>query len=176
LYARSVAPGQLIETPLAGSWFGASHRFRIDWNVGSVDYWIDGTQVARHLISFSKSTTLRPAMTDQNLGDGVLKVDWMRLTPYSTSGSYTSPIYDAGMDVAWQTLSYLADLPTGASVTVQVRTGATPDGTNWGPWTTLSSGGSIGTFTRYAQYRVTLSTTATGTTPTVKEVALAFVK
>jgi hypothetical protein len=176
LYARSVAPGQLLETPIAGSWFGTPHRFRIDFNATTVVYWIDGVQKVTHTITYpAKSSSLRPAITDSTAGDGALKVDWMRMTPYTTTGTYTSPVYDAGAVVAWQTLSYLADLPAGTTAAVQVRTGSTADGTNWTAWsTTLPSGAAIGATSRYAQYRVTLTTTATGSTPTVKEVALGF--
>jgi hypothetical protein len=179
LYARSVAPGQAIETPLTGTWFGAPHRFRIDWNASTVDYWIDGTKVVSHAITFTgKSGSMRPAITDLGIGDGALTVDWIRMTPYATTGTYTSPIYDAGVSVAWQTLSFVADLPSAATaVSIEVRTGetATPDA-SWSAFRALASGAQIGTFARYAQYRVTLTTTAAGSTPTVKEVALAFVK
>jgi len=178
LYARSVAPGQLLETPIAGKWFDAPHRFRIDWNSASIDYWIDGTRVATHAMTFGgKTGSLRPAITDSGIGDGAVKVDWIRMTPYAAAGTYTSQVYDAGVSVAWQTLSMVADLPSGTTAAIEVRTGetATP-ATNWTPFRTLASGEQIGTFARYAQYRVTLKTAAVGTTPTIKEVALAFAK
>jgi hypothetical protein len=178
LYARSVSPGQAIETPLTGNWFGAAHRFRIDWNASTVDYWIDGTKVTSHAIAFTgRSGSMRPAITDLGIGDGAVKVDWIRMTPYAATGTYTSQVYDAGLSVAWQALSFVADLPAGTKLTIDVRTGetATPDA-SWAPFRTLASGEQIGTFARYAQYRVTLATTAAGSTPAVKEVALAFVK
>jgi hypothetical protein len=178
LYARSVAPGQALETPLGAKWFGAPHRYRIDWNAASIDYWIDGAKVASHAIAFTgKSGSMRPAMTDLGIGDGAVKVDWIRMTPYAASGTYTSQVYDAGLSVAWQTLSFVADLPVGTKVAIEVRTGdtATPDAT-WTPFRTLASGAQIGTFARYAQYRVTLATSAVASTPTIKEVALAFAK
>jgi hypothetical protein len=178
LYARSVAPGQLLETPIAGQWFGAPHRFRIDWNAASVDYWIDGAKVATHAIAFTgKTGSMRPAITDSGIGDGAVKVDWIRMTPYAATGAYTSQVYDAGLAVAWQTLSFVADLPAGTKATIEVRTGdtATPDA-SWTPFRALASGDQIGTFARYAQYRVTLATSAAGSTPTIKEVALVFAK
>src|SRR5205814_9998016 len=48
LYARTSGPGGATDSPLAGNWLGASHLFRIDWNSGSVNYFIDGVQVASH--------------------------------------------------------------------------------------------------------------------------------
>src|SRR5439155_12728126 len=92
-YARSVAPGQAFETPTAGSWFKAPHRFRIDYKATTVVYWIDGTQVVTHTITYpSRSSSMRPAAADGTLGSGVLKVDWMRMSAYATSGIYTSPV------------------------------------------------------------------------------------
>jgi hypothetical protein len=46
----------------------------------------------------------------------------------------------------------------------------------WSAWQTLPSGGIIGQAGRYAQYEVTLATTAVSSTPVVKEVALSFLK
>src|SRR5258707_6327614 len=101
---------------------------------------------------------MRPAITDQSVGGGVLSVDWMRMTAYATSGSYTSRVYDAGAPVAWQTASWVADVAPGTSVVVEIRTGttATPDATNWTAFRALSSGAVVGGTSRYAQYRVTL--------------------
>jgi hypothetical protein len=130
-------------------------------------------------VSFNKATTLRPAASDSLLGDGALKVDWMRVTPYSTSGTYTSSVYDAGASVVWQALSFLADLPAGTTATVQVRT-AQPDAVTgapvWSAWQTVASGGLIGAQARYAQYQITLGTSSALATPTVKEIALVFLK
>ena len=96
-YARSVAPGQAFETAIPGSWFTASHRFRIDWNATTVAFWIDGTLRVTHTIQFKGSTaSMKPAITDQSTGGGAVSVDWMRMTAYAASGTYTSPIYDAG--------------------------------------------------------------------------------
>jgi hypothetical protein len=186
-YARSVAPGQAFETPIAGSWFNTPHRFRIDYNATTVVYWIDGTQVVSHTITYpAKSASLRPAATDGTAGGGALKVDWMRMSPYAASGIYTSPIYNAGAPVVWNELTWLADMPpTGGTILVEVRTGTaspTPTltaatATNWTPFVTIArSGDAIGTTAQYAQYRITLSTTMTNTAPAVKEVVATFGK
>src|SRR3989442_3391344 len=114
LYARSVAPGQAFETAIPGSWFSGPHRFRIDWNATNVVYWIDGTQVMAHTITYKGSgSSMRPAITDLTVGDGALSVSWMRMTAYATSGTYTSSVYDASASVAWQTASWVTDSPAG---------------------------------------------------------------
>jgi hypothetical protein len=179
-YARSVAPGQAFETAIPGSWFGAPHRFRIDWNASTVAYWIDGTLRVTHTITYKgTSASMRPAITDQTTGGGALSVDWMRMTAYAASGSYTSPVYDAGSPVVWQTASWVADVIAGSNkVIVEVRTGTTPtpDATNWTAFRVLSSGSVVGGTSQYAQYRLTLSTAVPNAAPAVKEVALTFVR
>jgi len=179
-YARSVAPGQLFETAISGSWFGAPHRFRIDWNATTVAFWIDGTLRVTHTIQFKGATaSMRPAITDQTTGGGALSVDWMRMTAYAASGTYTSPVYDAGAPVVWQTASWVADVIAGSNnVVVEVRTGTTPtpDTTNWTAFRAMSTGSVVGGTSQYAQYRLTLSTIVPNAAPAVKEVALTFVR
>jgi hypothetical protein len=174
-YARSVAPSTVLETPIPGAWFNAPHRFRIDWNASTVVYWIDGVVKATHAITYPpKNGAMRPAITDQTAGGGALVVDWMRMTPNAASGLYTSPVYDAGTSNAtWQSASWLADLPAGTSVGMQVRTGnsLTPD-TTWTGWSTVQNAVSFTAVARYAQYRLTLTTTVPNAAPSVKEVVV----
>jgi len=113
-------------------------------------------------------------MTDQATGGGSLVVDWMRMSAYAGSGVYTSPVYDAGaVSATWQSASWLADLPTGTTVSFQIQTGNTPvpDAT-WTLWTTLQNGASLNAVARYAQYKLTLTTTVPNSAPSVKEVVV----
>jgi hypothetical protein len=177
LYARSAVVGKSMETPL-GKLAGTAHRYRIDWKASSVDYWVDGTRVASHAVALGPATlAMRPTIADQGVGDGAVKVDWIRMTPYAASGTFVSQVYDAGVQVAWQTMSAVGDIPTGTQVIVDIRTGdtATPDAT-WTVFRAVTPGDSIASFARYAQYRVRLATTAPNLTPTIKEIALAFLK
>jgi hypothetical protein len=180
-YARSVAPGQLLETPIAGGWFNTPHHFRIDWNAGTVVYWIDGTQRAVHAITYKgQSGSMRPAITDQTAGGGALSVDWIRMTAYAASGTYVSPVFDAQIPVQWLTASWVAELPAGTSVTVEVRTGTTAvpaaDDPAWTLWQPLSLAGTVGGVSQYAQYRLTLTTTVPNAAPAVKEVTITYDK
>ena len=50
--APTTAPTS-TDTAIPGSWFGAAHRFRIDWSATRVDYTIDGVLVATHNIAVS---------------------------------------------------------------------------------------------------------------------------
>jgi hypothetical protein len=180
-YARSVAPAQAFETPIAGNWFGTPHRFRIDYGTTTVTYWIDGVQKVVHTITYpTKSNSLRPTATDLTVDGSPLKVDWMRMTPYATTGVYTSKVYDAGAQVTWTTATWVADMPSaGGTVTIEVRTGntATPDAT-WTAFTKILNSGDAmpAALARYAQYRVTLTTTDVTAAPAVKEMILTFKK
>ena len=53
---------------------------------------------------------------------------------------------------------------------------ATTTDPNWTAFRAVSSGGVVGGTSRYAQYRLTLSTTAPNAAPALKEVALTFVR
>ena len=177
LYARSAVVGKSMETPL-GKLAGVAHRYRIEWNAASVVYWVDGAKVATHAVSLGAATlAMRPVIADQGVGDGAVKVDWMRMTPYAATGTYVSQVFDAGLQVAWQTMWAVGEIPATAQIAVDVRTGdtATPDGT-WTVFRQVTPGDSIASFARYAQYRVRLATSDPTSTPALKEIALAYLK
>src|SRR5262249_7166500 len=93
LYARSNTGTAAVHTPNAGSWFGAPHRYRIDWNAASVTYSIDGVVVVTHTVAIGG--TMRPIASDYD-GDGrVLAVQWLHLTTCATSATFTSAVFDA---------------------------------------------------------------------------------
>ena len=51
--------------------------------------------------SASITTSMRPLASDATPGGGAVTVDWMRLSPYAASGSFTSRIFDAGGPMTW---------------------------------------------------------------------------
>jgi hypothetical protein len=169
LYARSNdGAGTAIDTLIPGSWLGTGHDFRIDWTASGTTYWIDGVQVAAHAISIA--TPLRPVVSDFNAGGGTVSVDWLRMSPFSSAGTYISRVFDAGALVSWGSPSLAANTPAGTAATASVRTGNTP--TPDATWTDFASAAGSGTF-RYAQYRLDLTTTDPAQTPTVGSVTLA---
>jgi hypothetical protein len=171
LYARTHNGVVQNNTLIAGSWLGASHLFRIDWNSSSVVFSIDGTQVASHSITIAAN--MRPIASDLTVGGGTVAVDWMRLTPYASAGSFASRVFDGGAVAAWGQTTWSASLPAGTSLVVSVRTGntATPDGT-WTAFTPIASGASVGASSRYLQYRVDLSTSDTSRTPVFSDITI----
>jgi VCBS repeat-containing protein len=174
LYARTAGPGGSTDTQLAAGLLGGSHTFRIDWTTTGVTYFVDGTQVASHTLAVTNS--LRPAVSDFNTGGGAVTVDWVRMTPYSGSGTFLSRVFDAGSATTWIDASWAAGLPSGTSLAVSVRRGNTPppDAT-WTDWVALAnSGAAIGGTSRYLQYRAVLATTSPDQTPALQSVTIRY--
>ncbi|HET7486307.1 MAG TPA: DUF4082 domain-containing protein, partial [Acidimicrobiales bacterium] len=171
LYARSRLNNSNTNTNLGASLLGSAHRFRIDWNATNIVFSVDGVVKATH--SRTISVAMRPVVRENTVGGGSVVVDWLRMTPYSSPGTFTSRLIDAGAPVPWTTAVWTADLPAGTSLTVSVTTGNSQD-PNDGTWTALTplagSGATVGTTARYLQYRLTLSTTAGGQTPALRDI------
>jgi VCBS repeat-containing protein len=174
MLARLVIAGRTIETPIAGFIFAVPHKFRIDWTSLSVVYWIDDVKVATNNVAVIPS--MKATALDLTVGDGALTIDYMRMTPYAASGSYTSRVFDAGAVVTWTTMSWTASAPAATTVALQYRTGNTP--TPDATWTALTpvtaSGGALAGSSRYAQFVAKETTTATTQTPVLNDVTLVF--
>ena len=169
LYARSNDGIVPTDTLIPGSWLGAPHRYRIDWTSSSVTFFIDGTQVASHPKAIAAS--LRTVFSDFNVGGGSLKVDWMRLAPYASTGTFTSRVLDAGSEIVWSLAEWTAQVPDGTSLALKARFGNTPvPAVTWTAFAPLStSGTSITNASRYVQSQVSL--TGDGSiTPTLEDV------
>jgi ribosomal protein L35AE/L33A len=169
LYARTHNGTTSTDTLIPGSWLGTPHRYRIDWTSSGVTYSIDGTQVATHPLAIA--VDMRPIISDFNIGNGVVTVDWVRMTPYASSGTFTSRVLDAGTAVSWSSATWTAQVPTGTALALSARFGntAVPDGT-WTSFVQLGSSPSqLATSSRYVQYQATLSGNGAGT-PTLSDV------
>ena len=105
-----------------------------------------------------------------------LTVDWVRVTPYAASTTFTSSIVDAGALVTWTTASLSASIPVGTAVAFSVRYGdtATPDA-GWTQFVSVTSE-TLNAQSRYMQYRLALSSTDPSKTPIVSDVTLNFIR
>ncbi|NMO52479.1 DUF4082 domain-containing protein [Actinoplanes sp. TBRC 11911] len=89
------------------------------------------------------------------------------------SGSQVSRVMDARQMVTWDRLSYQSSVPAGASVQVFVRTGSTSTpNASWSSWKLLRPGDRVSASSRYAQYRVSLTRSASGASPSVRGVGI----
>ncbi len=97
------------------------------------------------------------------------------------SGELTSTVHDAGFTSTWGSISWTADVPRGASVRFQVRTGDTeqPDGT-WSAWSadlSAEDGTPIPSpRARFIQWRARLRAASTGESPVIRSVSLGYLQ
>ncbi len=93
------------------------------------------------------------------------------------TGSYDSPVLDAERVSRWARISWDAEVPEGASLTVTTRSGNSqvPEDGSWGSWTEpCQQGGDVTCpAARYLQYRVTFSRT-TGAGPRLNRLTVLY--
>jgi hypothetical protein len=176
LVARTLNGAAIFESPIAGvDWLGIPHRYGINWNAGNVQFLVDGVVVMTHTTAWG-AAQMRPVLRDGAAGDGALTVDWLRMSPYATPGTYTSVVFDAVGPAAWTKLTLAAVAATGTTQTLWFRSGNSPD-PNDGTWTAFAAPGTGGVLTatgQYGQYQIRQATTAVARTPTAKDVTLVF--
>jgi hypothetical protein len=170
LYARTHTGTTPTDTLLAGSWLNAPHRYRIEWNASSVGFLIDGGIVATHAVTIA--TNMRPIVSDFNTGGDAIAVNWMRMSPYATSGTFVSRVLDAGVVTSWGSASWTATTSANTGVALSARFGDTPvpDGT-WTAFSPLSAPGtSLSQTSRYVQYQAVLTSTTPSEAPSLNDI------
>jgi hypothetical protein len=174
LYAQTSNGTTSNSTLIAGNWLNAPHRFHIDWMATSVTYSIDGTVVATDNIGITAS--MRPIVSDLDVGGGSLVVSYIQMTPYASMGSYLSRVFNAGQAVTWSNATWTAATPAGTSVALLVRMGGTPTpDSSWTSFVPLSgSGATIGGVSQYLQYEANLATTVQNQTPALQGVTINY--
>jgi hypothetical protein len=168
-------PGEEAKTPLPSVSLYVPHRFRIEWTPSTIRYYVDGALVATHPIAISGE--IRPALSDYGVFGASVRVHWMRMSSFPSSGTFISRTLDSGPGAnAWQTLTSTSTRPTGTSISFQTRSGGTrqPDA-SWSAWQPLGTGGVIASpAARYLQYRATLTTTNASATPRLERVQVTY--
>ena len=162
------------ETDLGSGLLGSPHLYRIEWGASDVKFYVDGSLVATHTVTFPQN--LRVIASEFNSGGPELTVDWMRMSPYPGSGAFTSRVFDAGQAADWGALTWNSAAPSGTGVALSVRTGntPTPDGT-WSSFTPIaSSGDDIPNNSRYVQYRAQLNSGDPARTPVLSDVSIGY--
>jgi hypothetical protein len=159
----------LVSSPL----LGVPHDFRIHWTTTAIDYYVDDQLVDSQPVSIAGP--MRPAIRDAGGAGSPLPVSWIRMTPYASSGSFHSRVFDAGVRMAWSAVRWSASVPDVGSLAIDVRAGDTPvpDGT-WTPFVTLTTSGNAANVTgRYVQYQARLSSSDPEQTPVLNNVGIA---
>ena len=176
LYARTNNNNAVTETQLSDSLIGSAHVFRVEWTATEVRYYVDGSLVATHTASIA--VQMRPLASDLFNGDaGTVSVDWLRMSPYPGSGTFTSRVFDGTQTVNWKGLNWTAASPAGTGIALSVRTGDTP--TPDGSWTSFAQlsgpGAQINASSRYLQYQAVLTSSDPNQTPTLNDVSIGYV-
>ncbi len=151
--------GSIVDVDLGPGNLGVLHTYRIEWQETEIRFYIDDQLV--HTESITISADMRIGASDFNAGGNNVVVDWMRLFPYTASGSFESRIFDAGEQKDWQEVNWVENLPAGTSLQIFQRQGNTPipDG-SWTSFSAIPSNGAIiGGTSQYIQYRADLATT-----------------
>ncbi|WP_052430539.1 cadherin domain-containing protein [Hymenobacter sp. DG25B] len=160
-------------TALPGNLIGAAHTYRIDWKASSIDFYVDG--VLAHTQNITLTTPMRVGVSDVMAASPGISVDWIRITPYASSGSFTSRIYDGSTAKTWQEATWTADTPAGTTVQLFQRQGnsTNPEDGTWTPFTAIASSGTvIGGTSRFLQYRADLATSNPAVTPTLQRMGI----
>lgn len=172
LRARTHNGSQSVETDL-GALFGVAHHYRIEWTTTGVTYAVDGVVVATHVVDISAN--MRPVASDEP-GGATLQVNWLRMSPYANRGVFVSRILDAKMRARWVAVNWTGSQPNGTAVSFETRMGdsANPDDGSWTAWNVVSGTLIAGPDRRYLQYRATLSSAISSSSPTVEQVTVSF--
>ena len=147
----------------------APHRFRIDWQLSQINYYVDDMLMASHAITVAGP--MRPvAASDIASMSGNVVVDFIRMTPYASSGSFLSRVLDGGGAVAWNNMTWIS---MSDSLKMYVRGGntPTPDAT-WTAFTAVAAPGAISLSSRYIQYRADMTTVDPSVTPELHDVVI----
>jgi phosphodiesterase/alkaline phosphatase D-like protein len=156
---------------IPGTWLGAPHLYRVDWADSKVDFYIDGSLVATHTTSITG--LMRPAISDGAGNSAPVTVDWLRVTPFAPSGTFTSRVFSRSAVSTWHTVTWTADTPGATGLAVGVRTGNTPaPDASWTGFATVASGEELARHSRYVQYQAELSTPDVLTTPVLRDLTI----
>lgn len=172
LYARVNASGSSTDV-----WIGALpagfHDYKIQPTIAGFDFYIDGVRQTSIAASFQATVPMKAGISAYN--SLPIQADWIRYetTSAGQTGTFTSTVFDAGQSVSWSTVSWTASQPAGTSIVIEVET--SDDGTNWSPWHAVTNGGAISSVnSRFLQYRITLTASSTGTSPTLSDIAFTW--
>ncbi|MBA3873418.1 MAG: hypothetical protein H0X30_30160 [Anaerolineae bacterium] len=168
LFARTNNGFNAIDTLIPGNWIGSEHRYRIDHTATGFDFYIDGNLVTSH-----NNVISGPLLVIGSENSGVtLPIDWVQLSPYAASGTFTSRVFDAGSNKDWGIVTWAA---ASSSLSISARSGntAAPDGT-WTAFMPIANSGASANITgRYIQYQATLSTANPAQTPVLDSIGFA---
>lgn len=153
-----------------GNYWDVRPQYWEEFNgAGNTCYYRDGYTA----VDDSDWTTTGYETTSGVLGVGMLE------TLYEADGTYTSPIYDTQMTApVYSSMAWDADVPSGCSLGMKVRTGVQSDLSDATAWSNLTASASspamvVADQKRYVQFQATLQANSTYTeSPLLKDVTI----
>ncbi|RKS02408.1 DUF4082 domain-containing protein [Flavobacterium sp. 102] len=159
-----------VDVNLPGSLLDSPHLYKIEWEASAVKYYVDGTLV--HTEAITIGGTMRPAISDYNAGGPSVSVDWIRVSPFASSGTFISRIFDAGNIIQWQNASWNASVPSGTTLQISQRQSNSSEDILNATWFTIPSSGTfVGGISQYIQYKADFATTNNTVSPVLKEIS-----
>ncbi len=155
---------------LSSSLIGTAHVYKIIWKTASVEYYVDGVLV--YTANATIPGTMRPAISDYTVAAPGIAVDWIHVTPFAASGTFTSRIYDAGVPKNWGIASWTATVPGGTTLQIFQRQANSAAAIPAAAWTAIAvNGANIGGTAQYIQYKAELTTSNTDITPVLNDIS-----
>ena len=148
---------------------GTPHTYRIDWTVVRVRV-LRGRHQPPHHEATPIAEAMRVGASDAASGGPQLSLDWLRVSPYASTGTFVSRVFDGGGPTSWGTLSWTADT-VGTTLAMSVRAGSNNPPTD-GSWMPIAAPGPTGVAGRYLQYQAVLATTLADRTPVLQQVTI----
>jgi hypothetical protein len=171
LFARTLGPGGDTGDQIDPAGFDPTepHVYRIAWTSTGVHFSVEGTPWETLQQPLSQSMEI--AASDFDALGSVIKLDWMALGPYGTSGTFESRVFDAGDTRAvWGSLT-----KTGSAAGIEIDTRTSRDGTTFSDWAPIGGGGAIASPPgQFLQYRARLSTSDPQQTPSLDKVEISY--
>jgi hypothetical protein len=137
-----------------------ARRYRVVWAAqgasDQVQYFVDDVQVAS--LNISPLPPLYIYFSNATAGTPLIADAVQTMPPFVGSGTFTGCAFDAGSNVNWQTLSWVTNIPAGASLLIETRSSF--NGSSWSAWSNVppSTGAISSPAGRYLQYRATFTT------------------
>jgi hypothetical protein len=152
-----------------------SYRVRSIDAAGNVTVWPATDKPAATFVSAAPGVAdyTTPQLRTGKASGTTVAATGVQLKAGARSGSQISRVLDAGQMVTWDRVTYQAQVPAGATLKLYVRTGSTSTpGTGWTAWKAANPNDRVAAGSRYAQYQVVLTRTATGKSPTLTGVGI----
>jgi hypothetical protein len=161
---------------------GQTHTFGINWSGnGFVGFDFDGNRLTPQVGSVDSVHIGMPAgqwtpwVADPAADSDPLIISDEYFIYVPPSGWFYSRIIGNGNVVYSGDVDWNADVPSGTSMIVEVRSGDTynPDST-WSGWQTIANGDPLPTGGHFVQYRVTMNSTPPSAHPVLRDITFSF--